>query len=239
MDRGEKKLWLILGGILVLSLYSARSPLFNSRIAAPPAIKNIFHEMPILETERLILRKVRPEDAKDLFEIYSDPEVAKYVPWEPVGNINDIGRWVAEHFEQYKKGSPSCWIIEHKEEKRAVGWCGFLRWQPKSGRVNIYTALSRKHWCHGYMTEAKRAVISYAFNVMGCNSILSYVHPANKAAIRVNEKLGFRTAGTIPEYIYCKGAYQDRMCMCLLRSDFITGGEAEVKGNDGSYMLKA
>lgn len=77
------------------------------RYAPAPTVKNIFYDLPILETERLLLRKVTAHDVVELHEIYADPEVINYVACELDVSLEQTQKWVNWRLEKYKDGKPT------------------------------------------------------------------------------------------------------------------------------------
>ncbi len=193
----------------------------NFRKAPAPTVRNLFSDLPVLETECLVLRPVHESDVEDLFEVYSDAEVLRFMPLRLREKIEDIEAKVAWFLKRYKDGKPAPWVIVLKETNKVIGLCGFFHWVERFAYAEIMNLLARDYWGQGIMTEAKRAVIAYAFSEMGLNRIQSSVYPGNVASLRVNEKLGFKVVGIVPEYAYYKGSYWDRMVLSLLKSDFL------------------
>ena len=191
------------------------------RSASAPQLKNIFRNLPTLETKRLILRAVRQEDAKDLHETYGDPEVAKYVPWSPDPDRDKTQYWVNWRLERYKQGLPTPWAMVRKEDKKVIGLCGFYKVDEDNACAEILSTLARKYWGHGFIPEAGRAIAAYAFASMDLNRIQALIHPDNDLAIKLLEKAGFHKVGLIPECLYYKGAYWDRVVFTLLKKDFL------------------
>lgn len=75
-----------------------------------------------LETNRLILRKLRIEDAKDVFKNYaSSDDVTKYLTWETHSNIDETKNYLQDLIERYKDGKTFDWAIELKSENTVVG----------------------------------------------------------------------------------------------------------------------
>mgnify|MGYP004718770921 CR=1 FL=1 len=77
-------------------------------------VSDVFYDLPPLETERLILRKVTVDDAEDMFEYTSVPDVSKYVPWKTHQSIEDTHQFIAFIINQYESGKLAPWAIECK-----------------------------------------------------------------------------------------------------------------------------
>jgi len=184
-------------------------------------VENFFGDLPTLYTKRLVLRKLTLDDAKDLFEFASDPEVAKYVPWEPYKSIDDAVNFLKFTLEQYEKKQPARWGIVYKENNKLIGSCGFVDWNPSHFRAEIAYALSRDYWGKGLMTEAVKEVIRFGFEKMNLNRIQAMCIPENIGSYRVMEKVGMKYEGLIREYVYIKGKFQDLKLYSILKREYL------------------
>lgn len=181
--------------------------------------EDVFSNFPTLETERLILRKLRLEDAKDLFEYASDKEVTKYVTWEPHKSIEDSVNLIKFTHERYEKREGIIWGIVCKENKKVIGTCDISP-VTKHFRAEIAYALSRDYWGKGIMTEAVKEAIKFGFEKMNLNRIQAMCIPENIGSCRVMEKVGMKYEGLIREYMYIKGKFQDLKLYSILRREY-------------------
>lgn len=145
----------------------------------------------ILETHRLILRHLRPDDLDELFVLYQDPEIRRYFP-DGVKNYEDT----KEELEWYMNGHPEhptlgLWATVHKEMGRFIGRCGLLPWEI-DGVLEIEAAylLDRNFWHQGLATEAAAGILNYAFNNLNLTRIICLMHPDNIASQRVAKRIG-------------------------------------------------
>ena len=93
---------------------SCFSALFRPSRPAGINPADYFADPPVLETADLILRPVRMGDAKDIFSYASDPEVARYVMWEPHKSIADTREYIRYVRSLYRRGLPSSWAVVHR-----------------------------------------------------------------------------------------------------------------------------
>jgi RimJ/RimL family protein N-acetyltransferase len=153
-----------------------------------------------LETERLVLRTPRADDADDFFAVWGDETTTRFIGGpktrdEVVAMIQRMDR----HWERYGVG---LFALERKEDGRALGRVGLLVWDPKRW-VNGFRAdvaepleteigwtLGREHWGRGYATEAALACRDWALGELGLTRLISLIAHENVASIRVAEKLG-------------------------------------------------
>ena len=143
-----------------------------------------------------MLRKPQLEDAGDLLEYVGDPEVMRWIGGETgdlAATVATIERWLA----RWDENGLGTFSVVH--EGRVVGRVGFLIWDAEGWDISSYVAaakpvtelgwtIARKHWGHGYATEAARALRPWAHEE-GVESLISLINPANVRSIRVAEKL--------------------------------------------------
>src|SRR6185503_2251353 len=141
-----------------------------------------------VETKRLILRKPRLDDWKDIHEYYSDPECTKYTVRRP---LNESESWqklaaLAGHWTLRGYGS---YVLEEKDLDLVIGIAG-LDYPNDWPEPEIQWALCRKFWGKGYASEAARAVKEMAVNYLPGLSLISLIHPENQNSIHLAKTLG-------------------------------------------------
>lgn len=174
---------------------------------------------PTLETERLILRKLKISDDKDIFEYAKDPEVSRYVTWEPHKSIEDARAFINWNLERYNKGEIGEWAIELKETGRVIGSIGFVELDRINFCGTVGYALSRKYWGKGIMTEAVRRIICFAFEEMGLNRVEAVHIPENEASGRVMQKAGMMYEGLLRQRMFAKGRFWDLKQYAIIKDD--------------------
>jgi [ribosomal protein S5]-alanine N-acetyltransferase len=183
-------------------------------------IDEILKDLPTLETERLILRKMAPSDAEAVFAYASDPEVTRYVIWETHRSIEDSRAFLELESSKRESGDEPEWGIVYKGDHRFIGTCGIVSWDPDHARAELGYVLSRDYWGRGLMAEAVRAVISFCFQRMNLNRIEARCTAENAASARVMEKAGMTHEGTLRQREVIKGAYRDMELYAILRGEF-------------------
>ncbi|WP_019242371.1 MULTISPECIES: GNAT family N-acetyltransferase [Bacillus] len=185
-------------------------------------MENIFAQMPQLETERLILRKITMKDAEDMYEYTSQEEVSKYVTWEAHQTLADTKGFI--HFAQQKyylkKVAP--WGIQLKQSNKLIGTIDFVSWDPKHKIAEIGYAISKYYWRKGITSEAAEAVIKFGFNNMDLVRIQARCFVENIGSQRVLEKNGFTYEGTMRKAIFVKGRHQDIKLYSILKEELTT-----------------
>ena len=157
----------------------------------------------ILETPRLILRHQVPADLDDLWALYCDPEITKYIPDAP--RTREEAR---EELEWHMNGhhrNPDLglWATIHKETDKFIGRCGLLPWTIEDQQeVEVAYTIARSYWGHGLATEAAQAILQYAFEKLNLSRLVSLIEPGNIASQRVAEKIGMTFEKRVDEGEY-------------------------------------
>jgi RimJ/RimL family protein N-acetyltransferase len=150
----------------------------------------------MFETERLIIRQAKLEDAPLLFELNSDPEVVRYTgdaSFNDMMEVLDIikNRMIAQ-FEKYKMSR----LMVFLKDGTFLGWCG-LKYFPETNEVDLGYRFSKKHWGKGYATESSKAMLEYGFNTLNLKRIIAKAMPENVNSIKVMQKLGMTFRGYV------------------------------------------
>ncbi|MEK5529439.1 GNAT family protein [Viridibacillus sp. FSL R5-0468] len=175
---------------------------------------------PILETDRLILRKVTEVDASSVLKYMSDNEVVKHIGLEPFNTVVDAMDEITWYQTIFEQGTGIRWGITLKENNEVIGSCGFLNRVPKHFRTEIGTELSKEYWGQGIASEAFEAVIKYGFENFKLQRIEALIDPENIASQKLVEKQGFIKEGLLRNYEFTCGKFDDLYMYSLLKQDF-------------------
>lgn len=179
-----------------------------------------FIDFPKLQTERCTLRRATDKDRYDLFELYSQENVVKYMPFTPFISVEDaIGemKWYQKIFEEQ---SGLRWMIEDMESGKLIGTCGFLNYEKEHNRIEIGYDLTPDYWGKGIMTEVVKYIMHFGFLTMKVNKIEAKVEPENEASLRLMHKLGFYKEGVLRQHEFEKGKYIDLAVFSMLKSEY-------------------
>ena len=145
----------------------------------------------IIETERLILRKIDPErDFDEYAYTYADAETVRYMDKKPLNRAEawrsmavSIGHWSIRGYGQFS--------LEHKQTGEWIGSVG--PWFPEGWPApEVGWTISPRHLRKGYATEAARASLDFVFNTLKWPSVIHCILDGNVASIGVAEKIGSR-----------------------------------------------
>ena len=188
--------------------------------AEPDTPQDFFSRLPVIETERLILRKLTMRDASDMFRYCQDKEVARHVLWEAHTSILETRAYIRYNLYQYRSGEPASWGIVLRETNRVVGTIGYMSYNADNSTVEIGYSLAREQWSKGLMTEALLAVIGETFRTLKVHRIEAMHFTDNPASGRVMAKCGMTHEGHMRERICCKGVFRDVEMWGILRKDW-------------------
>ena len=156
----------------------------------------------LLETERLILRRVTMSDLDEMARLNSDPEVMRYIGngavWTRPQSEARIRR-ILTVYEIFP--GLGLWIGEEKKNRRFVGAFA-LNYIPKTVEVEVGYRLSKSAWGRGFATEGARALVRYGISGLGLDRVAGLTHPENEPSKRVLMKAGLQARGT--------GSYYDK-----------------------------
>ncbi len=201
---------------------TAQRPLSPAGLPVDEAaeIAAVFGNLQPRETSRLLLRRLEPGDAADVFAYASDPEVARFTTWEAHQTIEDSRRFLESVAEQYATGQVSPWGVVHRGDGKVIGTCGFMWWRPRHARAEIAYAIGRRYWNQGLTTEAVREVIRFGFERMRLNRIEARCMPENAASERVMQKAGMSFEGILRESMFVKERFDDLKLYAILHREY-------------------
>lgn len=147
--------------------------------------------MAVITTDRMILRRWREADREPFARLNTDPRVMEFFPATLSREESDrmVDR-IENHFEERGFG---LFVVEMREDQTFVGFVGLA--VPSfhaafTPCVEIGWRLAADYWGRGLATEGARAVVRYAFDVLGIEELVSFTVPGNVRSRRVIEKLG-------------------------------------------------
>jgi ribosomal-protein-alanine N-acetyltransferase len=168
-----------------------------------------FSPFPILETERLILRRVLPSDVKEMFELRSNPETMKYIPRPLLTNHEEALAHIQMMEDKIETNEGINWAITLKGDDTMLGVIGHYRIKPEHYRAEVGYMILPEFQGKGITTEAVQCVVDYGFNTMQLHSIEGVIDPENGASEKVLQKCGFVKEAHFKENEYFDGKFID------------------------------
>lgn len=148
-----------------------------------------------METDRVLLRPWRDDDAPTLFKYASDPILGPRAGWPPHQSVNESRHVIRTIFS-----AEGMWAVEHKATHEAIGCVGYLPASASNLTIDdnhceVGYWIARPYWGLGLCTEALRLVVDHCFNVKGFATLWGCYFPDNPASGRVMQKCGFVDTG--------------------------------------------
>ena len=175
-----------------------------------------FNPFPILETERLLLRRVDANDINEIFALRSNPETMKYIPRPLVKTNEDALEHIAMIDAKIENNEGINWGIVLKNDPKIIGIIGHYRIKPENFRAEIGYMLLPEFNGKGIISEAVKEVIDYGFNVMKLHSIEAIIDPENFGSEKVLQKNGFVKEAHLKENEFYEGRFLDTVIYSLL-----------------------
>lgn len=148
--------------------------------------------MNVVETPRLILRRLHAGDAAFILELVNEPSWLRFIGDRNVHSIEDAEGYIAKGpVDSYAKNGFGLYLVEVKEDAAPAGMCGLIR-RDTLPHVDIGFAFSPRFWGRGYAYEAAAGVMDHARNGLGLDTVLAIVNPDNERSKSLLGKLGMR-----------------------------------------------
>lgn len=176
--------------------------------------------MKIIETPRLLLRRVNPEEYKELFEKYEQEDIMRF--W----GFTTEEQYKVE-VERYKGGLTTFrtsfiyFLLIEKDSSRVLGDCCFHTWYFIHSRAELgYGLRNDADKRKGYMREALTAVLDYGFGTMNLNRVEAYISPSNLPSQKLVKSFGFQQEGIMKEHYLKDGVLDDSLVFALLKNEY-------------------
>lgn len=190
-------------------------------VAMALKLKKVEPDSPVqFESDRLLMRLCRLEDAEDIFEYAKDPDVGPNAGWTPHGSVEDtreiLRRWIDQ--------KELIFAVTLKDTGKVIGTLGIEQDGQRQGVPGVRSlgyVLSKAYWGRGLMTEAVTAAIQYAFEVLKLELLSVNHYPFNERSRRVIEKCGFHYEGTMRKATRLSdGRVLDHCCYSMTAEEY-------------------
>ncbi len=174
--------------------------------------------VPQLETDRLILRMWTKKDAPALFDYAKDPDVGPNAGWKPHTNTGESRMIIDQLFR-----CNMTWAIVEKDTGTIVGSIGFEddKYRPNISSKEMGYSLAKSRWGKGYMTEAAKRLVRYAFDELNLDVLMIRTSETNIRSQRVIDKCGFKYEGTLRRAYRTYDNYlREVRCYSMLKEEY-------------------
>ena len=177
-------------------------------------------EFPTLVTNRLFLRKPTQKDELPQLKIFQDEETMRYFGMEPINSIEKVKNLLQWSIDSVEQDKGIRWIISLKETDECIGDIGFHNWDKKNFKCELGAKLERGCWGKGFMSEAAKKALDYAFLKMNVNRIEGFVDPGNIPCLKLVKRLEFQVEGLLRDYEFENGKFVDLQIISLLKREW-------------------
>lgn len=174
---------------------------------------------PIITTKRLKLRPLLSTDKEAVYSYAKLPNVGPMAGWEPHDTLKNTEDFLLYSHRKREYGQPGVYAIELKDSHQMIGTIEIHSYKEQKGAIGF--VVHPDFWNKGYVTEASKAMIIYAMEILELKR-LEYCHfPHNHASKRVCEKLGFTFEGVLRnKYLLYDGTVLDDVVYSITIEDY-------------------
>jgi RimJ/RimL family protein N-acetyltransferase len=176
------------------------------------------------ESERLILRRPRPEDLEPMIESWADPEMSRFIPKRPDYRV--FIETLIRDMQEKRPGDTDPggpwyqFVIERREDGALIGDLGAGFWVPGERQVELGYRVRPAFHRMGYAREAVAALIDYLIRAHDVHRFVGIAASPNEASKAVLRDLGFRHEGHFKRSFFCDGEWLDDDYFALLAEEW-------------------
>lgn len=172
-----------------------------------------------IETSRLLLKGIDISTFHTLFRNHTDQELMVFFGVE--GDGFDFYKEIHEKGGATFRISQFFFVLQRKEDGRAIGECGFHTWNTFHKKAELYYKLHQDAFKNkGYMGEALKEIIEFGFLKLDLHRIQALIDPNNLPSFKLLKKNGFELEGRLKEDYCVNGIFEDSDSYCLLRPNW-------------------
>jgi len=143
----------------------------------------------VIRTSRLLLRPCAAGDLDSLHQLWTDPEVRRYLCDDVVISRERAAEVIAASTESFTKHHFGFWAVVPSEASAPIGFCGF---RMTEGSPELLFGIAPEYWDRGFATESAIAVLRHGFDELQFTRVIAGADEPNAASHRVLVKLGFK-----------------------------------------------
>lgn len=179
-----------------------------------------FSHFPILETERLYLREMTPDDVTALLRHFGNPQVVEFIGMQPIKTHEQANEWLRWMGGTFAAQDGLRWGVVLRQSHTFIGSVGLHNWNREAHHATLGYDVAPPYGEQGYAEEMTRQVIEFGWTHMNLNRIEADIVQGNSASMKMLQTLGFRHEGVRRQRILKGGKYYDVYLFGLLRHDY-------------------
>jgi ribosomal-protein-alanine N-acetyltransferase len=193
------------------------------------------HRLPVLMGRRLLLREPTPADGARLFACASDPEVTRFLAFDPPRSVVETLEFIDRVEAWRRQDRAYTFLVASLATDEPLGMIGLRHLELGLGTAQMGTWLRRSEWGTGANAEAKALLLDYAFGALGLHRIEARIAPDNRRSRRAFEKLGAVAEGTLRESFRKGEQVCDQILYAILAPEWrARGGRTAVEGPEAA-----
>lgn len=169
----------------------------------------LFESFPELMSEHYLLRDIIHANPQQLFELYSHPEVVRYIDMHPIHSIHDAQFYISNANDMFNNHQKVVWAIYNKEQKNLLGIIRLYDINKEHHFADIGFELNRNYWGKGIISECLQTVLYFLFTQIQFKRIEAQTFVGNERSIKLLERLGFLREGRLRQNFLINGQYED------------------------------
>lgn len=182
-------------------------------------MKNISHNSPLLESDRIQLRQLQISDVTDKYcKWMNDPEVNQYMDSRFYAHAIESLREYATHTIENAANIYLAIILKEKNEHIGNIKLGPINYHHRFGDVGVVVG-EKDCWGRGYATEAIKLLTSYAFQVLNLHKLTAGCLSLNQSSFKAFQKAGFLVEGIRKSHEYYNGQYVDAVMLGIVNTE--------------------
>lgn len=149
----------------------------------------------MIESNRLILRKITNDDYKEIAKILQDIEVM--YAWEKSFSDEEVQNWINQNLKRYDNEGYSYFLALNKEDNKVVGVMGPLIEKIEGQEyIGIAYILNKDSWGYGYASEGVEACIDFAFDKLNAEKVIAQIRPSNISSLNIAKRMNMKIEGS-------------------------------------------
>lgn len=176
---------------------------------------------PVLETERLRLRRFEISDAENVQRLVNDIDIAKSTLNIPHPyTLENAREWISHHMDKFQSRVSIEFAITLKNSHELIGAIGISSICEEHEKAEIGYWIGKKYWGKGYCTEAARRILQFCFEQLKLNRVYAIHFSSNPASGKIMQKIGMKMDGVLRKNIKKWGEFIDTPIYSILRDEY-------------------
>lgn len=185
-------------------------------------LQRIFTDPPVIETDRLVLRRISLCDAEDMYEYSKREDVTRFLLWDAHPDSLYTEQYIRYLQERYAVGDFYDFALVLRDGGKMIGTAGFTNIDLPNRSAEIGYVISPDYRGCGYAPEAVEALLALGFEHFGLARICAVCMKGNAASLRVMEKCGLKREGLLRSAVYAKGEMRDVHLAAITSEDYFS-----------------